>query len=105
MAYSPVMAVTWTFSDWITLADAASQRARLVLHVQEVTDRVAEFMEQDLGELSGKRFPVEKYLEGLMKELRKFDTALGLGIESAKTYFTRGKATRIGAGGRDAAGL
>lgn len=87
--------VVWQFSDWITLTGAAAQRAQLVLHIQEITDRISQNQETDLGEVSGKRFNVDTYLERLERKLERFDKVLGTGIQGSLVHFSRGVAPGV----------
>jgi hypothetical protein len=82
------MALTWTYSDYVTLAYGAARLARFRLHVQEVSDAVQKSRSGYGRSVSSG--DVQQYLSTLLAaqrdEERKCDAAAG-----SRTMFTRGR--------------
>jgi hypothetical protein len=65
--------VAWTYSDYITYADAAAKLTRLRLHIHEVTDKIGR--EQSAGDMSTSSTALQKYLQDLKNEERSLSGA------------------------------
>jgi len=77
------MATTWSHNGWRREDGYAAQRAKLILHIEEVENRLADWQTQSAQGQSGARFQLEQYLSKLESKLRELDAALGLTPENA----------------------
>lgn len=70
----------------------AARLTRLRLHIQEVSDRLADWQSQSAAGMSGARFSLEKYLETLKAEMTDLEAALGESPSgTARTFLTRAR--------------
>lgn len=63
--------MAWTYSDWPTLSTAAARLTRLNLHIQEVSDRVAEEVAGDGKSMSSNA--IQNYLDTLMPQRKDLE--------------------------------
>lgn len=69
----------WTYSDWITQTDASTRLSRLRLHVQEVSDAMA-----NPQGVNSSSHGVQKFdLQGYLKELRAEESSLAAASATA----------------------
>ena len=69
--------MAWTYSDYITMS-GTTRRARLALHIQEVSDRVSE--SRSFEGMSTNTSPLNEYLKQLMAEYKRLGGG-GAGIK------------------------
>ena len=74
----------------------AARRTQLASHVQEVSDFLSNFstLTGDKRSAGRNMAAIEKYLEGLKKELDRLDTALGTGGASLRTNIVTARPSR-----------
>lgn len=58
---------TWTYSNWITQTDPTTKRERLALHIQEVSDAMANPQSVNSSSHGVAKFDLQAYLDGLLK--------------------------------------
>ena len=68
----------WKYSDWESQPTAAAQRARLVLHVQEVADQQQSYMTLRGLHTESEKFQIQQYYASIREKLNEFNDALGL---------------------------
>jgi hypothetical protein len=86
------MANTWSYNDWRRQSGATAQRERLLLHIEEVEQRLADWQTQGAYEQRGSRYDLEAYLNRLCATLERYDQALGLSIdEESEDSFIQAK--------------
>lgn len=72
---------TWTYSDWVTQTDPATKRARLALHIQEVTDALANPQSVNSSSHGTQKFDLQTYLNTLMQREAAYSGAVaGVGL-------------------------
>ncbi len=76
----------WTYSDWVTLTDAAAQRTRLALHIQEVTDAITADVASDGKSRSSQG--LVQMLARLEARLAALDEKLGYGAAATAVSLT-----------------
>ena len=74
------MAITWTYGGWRREVGATAQRAMLVLHIEEVEQRLAGFSGQGAMQNRAERYQLDEYLKGLESKLADYDRNLGLDL-------------------------
>lgn len=73
--------MAWTYTDYLSETTAASKRAKLVLHIQEVADALANFKTRAGADgWSYTRYDLQQYLDSLKKELTAHDAVYGSGV-------------------------
>jgi hypothetical protein len=78
---------TWTYGAWRRQSGSSAQRSMLLLHIEEVQDKLSGFSLQSSGASSAQRFPLIDYLKTLNSELDRLDSDLN----SGDTTFIQGK--------------
>lgn len=71
------MANTWTHGGWRRETGLAAQRAKLILHIEEVEARLADWAKQSSQGQSGDRYALEQYLNKLEARLKEYNAATG----------------------------
>ena len=86
------MATAWTYHDWRSESGTTAQRARLVLHIEEVTQVLAGYQRQSAAGQNADRFQqLDAYLKRLEAKLDEYDAALGLGLQADRgTHLVQG---------------
>lgn len=74
--------MAWTYSDWRSQSGAAAQRARLILHMQEVDEAITAAV-SDQGK-SRDATNLEALAARLQTQLDRLDRQLGTSPESAR---------------------
>jgi hypothetical protein len=74
--------MAWTYSDWRSQSGASAQRARLILHMQEIDNAIT----AAIGDQGKNRDPTNLNMlaERLQKQLDRLDKQLGTAPESAR---------------------
>ena len=80
----------WTYSDWVTYEDGSAKLTRLRLHVQEVSDKLANPNYATDG-LSVSQQNLAAYLVGLNTEREKLEATVGR-AGGTRLGWTRGRA-------------
>ena len=79
--------MAWVYSDYITQTTAATTRAKLILHIQEVADALNNFKTRSTADGWGyTRYDLQTYLDSLKKELATHDDAYGSGIPKSGMF-------------------
>ena len=80
---------SWTYSGWRRESGSTAQRAMLVLHIEEVETKLADFQHMGAQSQKGSRFELTEYLKKLEKKLAEYDAALGLSLDADDKFFIR----------------
>jgi hypothetical protein len=81
----------WTYSDWVTYEDGSAKLTRLRLHVQEVSDKLANPSYSTEGLSVNPRENLGTYLAGLNAEREKLEATVGR-ANGTRLGWTRGRA-------------
>lgn len=79
---------TWQYHDWVTLATPAQRLARLRLHVQEVSDRIASPQSVGSGSKNKTEHDMTAYRDSLMADLRRLESS-GAGAPGSGVAYLR----------------
>lgn len=74
------MAISWTHGGWRRESGTQAKRDKLILHIEEVEARLADFQSQGFEGQSGQRYQLEAYLDRLEERLAGLEAALGLDV-------------------------
>jgi len=79
--------MAWVYSDYISETTPATKRAKLVLHIQEASDVLANFQSRSTADgWNYSRFDLQIYIDTLKAELAAHDDSYGSGIPKSGMF-------------------
>ena len=73
--------MAWIYSDYLSETTPPTKRAKLVLHIQEIADALANFKTRSSADgWNYSRYDLQQYLDSLKKELSTHDALYGSGV-------------------------
>lgn len=83
------LAQSWDHNGWRRESTRSEQRDELILHIEEVEDRLADWQMQGGVQQRGERYDLESYLARLEKHLARLESYLGLDLTDDDASFVQ----------------